>query len=47
MAVIVWPAVAFIKKYPEEFAALCAEPVDMDGLAAAVGRHDHILPRAS
>jgi len=42
-----WPAVAFIKKYPQEFAALCAGPVDMDGLAEAVGRHDHILPKAS
>ena len=42
-----WPAVAFIKKYPEDFADLCAEPVDMDALSAAVGRHDHILPRAS
>jgi hypothetical protein len=42
-----WPAVAFIKKYPEEFAALCADPVDMGELAAAVGRVDHILPKAS
>ena len=44
---LAWPAVAFIKKYPEDFAALCAEPVDREALAAAVGRHDHILPRAS
>jgi len=42
-----WPAVAFIKKYPQEFAALCPEPVDMQSLAAAIGKVDHILPRAS
>ncbi len=42
-----WPAVAFVKKYPEEFAALCREPVDMAFLAEVIGRHDHILPRAS
>jgi NADH-quinone oxidoreductase subunit F len=42
-----WPAVAFIKKYPDDFAALCAEPVDLGALAAEVGRRDHILPRAS
>jgi NADH-quinone oxidoreductase subunit F len=42
-----WPAVAFIKKYPEDFAALCEGPVDMEALRSAVGRHDHILPRAS
>jgi len=42
-----WPAVAFIKKYPSEFAALCAEEVDMDELMAEVARRDHILPKAS
>ncbi|CAN5287242.1 NADH-quinone oxidoreductase subunit NuoF [soil metagenome] len=42
-----WPAVAFIKKYPEDFAGLCAEPVDMEALARAVGEYDHILPKAS
>ena len=42
-----WPAVAFIKKYPEEFAALCRETVDMESLRAEVSKHDHILPRAS
>ncbi|MFN2383994.1 MAG: NADH-quinone oxidoreductase subunit NuoF [Gemmatimonadota bacterium] len=42
-----WPAVAFIKKYPEDFAALCVGPVDRASLAGAVGQHDHILPKAS
>ena len=42
-----WPAVAFIKKYPEEFAQLLTGPVDRDAIRAAVGKHDHILPKAS
>jgi NADH-quinone oxidoreductase subunit F len=42
-----WPAVAFIKKYPDEFAALCREPVDMESLRVEISKHDHILPRAS
>jgi NADH-quinone oxidoreductase subunit F len=42
-----WPAIAFIKKYPEDFVALCEESVDLEALAAAIGEHDHILPKAS
>ena len=42
-----WPAVAFVKKYPEEFAARCVPPADMDLVREWIGRHDHILPRAS
>jgi NADH-quinone oxidoreductase subunit F len=42
-----WPAVAFVKKYPEEFAELLTGPVDLDAIRAAVGRVDHILPKAS
>jgi NADH-quinone oxidoreductase subunit F len=42
-----WPAVAFIKNYPEDFAELCEGDVDLDALEEAVSRHDHILPRAS
>jgi NADH-quinone oxidoreductase subunit F len=42
-----WPAVAFIKKYPEEFAQLLSGPVDRDAISAEVAKHDHILPRAS
>jgi NADH-quinone oxidoreductase subunit F len=44
---LAWPVVAFIKKYPEDFAACLREPVDLDALAEEVSRHDHILPRAS
>jgi NADH-quinone oxidoreductase subunit F len=44
---LAWPTVAFIKKYPEDFAACMGEPVDLDRLAAEVGKVDHILPRAS
>ncbi len=44
---LAWPVVAFIKKYPEDFASSMSGAVDMDALAAAVARHDHILPRAS
>ena len=42
-----WPAVAFVKKYPREFAERCREPVDLALLGELVGKHDHILPRAS
>jgi NADH-quinone oxidoreductase subunit F len=42
-----WPAVAFVKKYPEEFAELLIGPVDLEAIRAAVGRVDHILPKAS
>ncbi|HUP00005.1 MAG TPA: NADH-quinone oxidoreductase subunit NuoF [Gemmatimonadota bacterium] len=44
---LAWPSVAFIKKYPQDFAALCPDPVDLESLAAVVGEHDHILPKAS
>jgi len=43
---LAWPSVAFIKKYPEEFAELCVEEIDLDALDASVGRVDHILPKA-
>ena len=42
-----WPAVAFIKNYPEDFAELCEGDVDLGALEEAVSRHEHILPRAS
>ena len=44
---LAWPVVAFIKKYPEDFASSMSGAVDMDALAAAVARNDHILRRAS
>lgn len=44
---LAWPVVAFIKKYPGDFADCMPVPVDMEGLAEVVARHDHILPRAS
>lgn len=44
---LAWPTVAFIKKYPEDFAACMGEPVDLDALAAEVAKVDYILPRAS
>jgi NADH-quinone oxidoreductase subunit F len=44
---LAWPTVAFIKKYPEDFAACMEEPVDLEALAAEVAKVDHILPRAS
>ena len=44
---LAWPTVAFIKKYPEDFAAFMGEPVELDQLAAEVAKVDHILPRAS
>jgi NADH-quinone oxidoreductase subunit F len=44
---LAWPTVAFMKKYPEDFAACMGEPVDLDALASEVAKVDHILPRAS
>lgn len=44
---LAWPAVAFIKKYPQDFAAHLLEPVDLAEIESAVGKHDHILPKAS
>jgi NADH-quinone oxidoreductase subunit F len=41
-----WPAIAFIKKYPEDFVRLCREPVDLAALRAEVSKRDHILPKA-
>ena len=43
---LAWPAISYVQRFPEEFAALCAEPVDMAALAAAVDRHKHVLPAA-
>ncbi|HUP19213.1 MAG TPA: NADH-quinone oxidoreductase subunit NuoF [Gemmatimonadota bacterium] len=43
---LAWPAISYIQRFPEEFAALCPEPVDMDALTAAVDRHKHVLPAA-
>jgi NADH-quinone oxidoreductase subunit F len=44
---LAWPTVAFMKKYPEDFAVCMGESVDLDALAAGVAKVDHILPRAS
>jgi NADH-quinone oxidoreductase subunit F len=44
---LAWPTVAFMKKYPDDFAASMGEPVDLDALAAEVAKVDHILPKAS
>ncbi len=43
---LAWPAISYIQRFPEEFAALCAGPVDMAALQAAVDRHKHVLPAA-
>ena len=44
---LAWPTVAFMKKYPDDFATSMGEPVDLDALAAEVAKVDHILPKAS
>ena len=44
---LAWPTVAFLKKYPDDFAACSGAPVFLDALAAEVATVDHILPKAS
>ncbi|MDX1624146.1 MAG: NADH-quinone oxidoreductase subunit NuoF [Gemmatimonadota bacterium] len=41
-----WPAVSYVKKFPQEFLDLCTGPVDLEALDEALSRHVHVLPAA-